>query len=134
MKYLQSIRIALLLLAIFGAGLATGRLSAPAKAVAVQAGDGRQVTALTQLEMLKRQLKLDANQTEKVKPLLEEAVERISSTAVGSPERITLFLENVAKLRGILRPEQQAELDRLVQETERRHRQLFRGKAGARQR
>lgn len=133
MKRNQSIRIGLLLVVIFAAGIATGRFGAPKPVPAVQAADGREVTATGQLEVLKKELGLDETQLAQFKSILEDAVVRMSETKIGSPERIALFRENVAKLRALLRPEQQTALDRLVQETERRFRQNFRGKNRPRQ-
>ncbi len=132
MKPSQFIRILALLLVIFAAGLAIGRLSAVKAPTTVHTLDGRQVTTASQLDALTRELGLSPAQVAEFQPIIEQAVEQMSRLPAGSPERIPVFRETVAKLRAALRPEQQTVLNRLVQETEQRRRQNLRGKAGGR--
>lgn len=132
MKRSQFIRILALLLVIFAAGLAIGRLSARKAPTTVHTLDGRQVTTASQLDALTRELGLEPAQVTELQPIIEQAVEQMSRLPAGSPERIPIFRETVAKLRARLRPDQQAVLDRMVQEAEQRHRQNLRSKAGGR--
>ena len=132
MKPSQFIRILALLLVIFAAGLAIGRLSAVKAPTTVHTLDGGQVTTASQLDALTRELGLSPAQVAEFQPIIEQAVEQMSRLPAGSPERIPVFRETVAKLRAALRPEQQTVLNRLVQETEQRRRQNLRGKAGGR--
>ena len=131
MKPSQFIRILALLLVIFAAGLAIGRLSARKAPTTVHTLDGREVTTASQLDTLTRELGLARSQVAEFQPIIEQAVEQMSRLPAGSPERIPVFRETVAKLRAALRPEQRTVLDRLVQETEQRRRQNLRQKAGA---
>lgn len=132
MKRTQFLRVLTLLLVIFAAGLAIGRLSARKAPTTVHTLDGREVTTASQLDTLTRELGLARSQVAEFQPIIEQAVEQMSQLPAGSPERIPIFRETVTKLRTRLRPEQQAVLDRLVQEAEQRHRQTLRGKAGGR--
>ncbi len=118
----QATRIALLLIAIFSAGILTGRLTAPLP-VAIKTADGRQVTAAGMLELLTKELQLDASQSAQIKPLLEAATDQMSQLPVGSPERIEPFRQSVGKVRALLHPEQRNRFDQLVQETVRRYRE-----------
>jgi hypothetical protein len=118
----QYLRIALLLLAIFVGGFAAGRLTAPAPASASPgfAGPaGRIYTVDDVLTRLTGELRLDDAQRERVRPIVEETVRRMSRLPPRSPERLAAYEDCMAKLRPLLRPDQQPGVDRLLERARR---------------
>jgi hypothetical protein len=118
----QIFRIALALLAIFAGGFAAGRLTAPAPASASPgfAGPaGRVYTVEDVLARLTGELRLDDAQRERVRPIVEETVRRMSRLAPRSPERLAAYEDCMAKLRPLLRPDQHPGVDRLLERARR---------------
>jgi hypothetical protein len=118
----QTFRIAMLLLAIFAGGFTAGRLTAPAPPSASPgfAGPaGRIYTVEDVLTRLTGELRLDDAQRERVRPIVEETVRRMSRLPQRSPERLAAYEDCMAKLRPLLRPDQQPGLDRMLQRARR---------------
>lgn len=123
MKRFQATRIVILLIVIFALGIVTGRLSAPTAPTVLTTSSGKQVTAPGVFSRLAHELKLDKAQESQVAAILDEAAEKMTATAVGSPERLTVFRSYVGKVRAVLNSEQQVRFDQMVRETEQRQRQ-----------
>jgi hypothetical protein len=114
----QTFRIALLLLAIFAGGFAAGRLTAPTPATASASPGftgpaGRVYTVDDVLARLTGELRLDDAQRARIRPIVEETVRRMSRLPPRSPERLAAYEDCMAKLRPLLRLEQQPAVDRL---------------------
>lgn len=124
MRRAQAIQIALLLTAIFAAGVATGRLTAPRGPTYVRNAAGRYVTSVVPLQRLTRQVGLDVKQQEQFRVLLEEMAQEVAKTPPASQERIDIFRKSLPRQRALLRPDQYAAFDEMVRETERRFEQL----------
>ena len=122
----QVIQIALLLAAIFAAGVATGRFTAPRGPTYVKDARGRYITAETKLEQMTRQLKLDENQKEQFRTLLEDIAKEMAQHPALSQERLDVFRNSLPEQRALLRPDQHAAFDQMVKETERRFEQMRR--------
>ena len=126
MKFAQPIRIALLLVAIFVAGIITGRLTAPGSPTQVITAGGRTLTAETVLARLSAEVGLDAFQRAQFRPLLEELAGRMARVPPATPERRDLFRSYVPRMRALLRAEQLAAFERYFKQTERRVDQVIR--------
>lgn len=126
MRYWQVIRIVLLLAAIFGAGVATGRLTTPRGPAYVRNAAGKYNTSETMLNRIATKVKLDAKQQQQFGVLLEELAEGMARIPPGTRERLQLFRESVPRQRALLRPEQYPAFDELVRQTERRFEQSIR--------
>ena len=125
MRRTQVIQIVLLLAAIFAAGVATGRLTAPRGPTYVRNAAGRYVTADLPLERLTRQVGLDAKQQEQLRPLLEETANELVKHPPLSQERLDVLRKSAPRQRALLRPDQYAAFDEMIRETERRFEQLM---------
>jgi len=123
------IQIALLLAAIFAAGVATGRFTAPRGPTYVRNAVGKYVTADRKLEELTRRVGLDAKQREQFRVLLEEIAQEMANHPPASQERLEVFRRSVPRQRALLHPDQHAAFDAMVQETERRYEQVKRRKS-----
>jgi len=119
-KFTQTIRIALLLVAIFVAGIITGRLTVPGSPTQVITAGGRILTGETVLAQLTAEVGLDTSQRARFRPLLEEIAERMARLPPATPERRDLFRSYLPRMRNLLRAEQQAAFERYVKQTERR--------------
>ena len=126
MKFAQIIRIALFLVAIYVAGIITGRLTGPRSPTQVITAGGRILTAETVLVRLTVELGLDASQRAQFRPLLEELTNRMARLPPATPERRGLFHSYVPRMRALLRAEQYAAFDRYVTQSERRFDQAIR--------
>jgi hypothetical protein len=129
MKHVQTIRIAVLLAVIFAAGAITGRLTAPRPPTLVAGPAGRVRTAETVLTRLTSELGLDAAQQAQLKPILEDMAENMSRLGPASVERREVFQNHVPRIRALLRSEQLAAFDRLVERTERTYERMIRRRA-----
>ncbi len=126
MKPAQVIRIVLLLAAIFAAGVVTGRLTAPKPPALVVRTDGLVVTSDAVLARLKRELHLTAGQERQFRTLLEELAREMSPIPPGSNERLMKFRSYVPRMETLLRPEQRADFDHYVSDTEARFKRAIR--------
>src|SRR5690349_6277440 len=87
---------------------------------------GRTVTSDDVLARLTAELGLDAAQKSKAQALVEEASEQMAVLPAASPQRREVFRKLVPRIREILRPDQYAVLDRMVDMAERRWARLIR--------
>jgi hypothetical protein len=124
----QTFRIALLLLAIFAGGFAAGRFTAPvpaptptpASASPGFAGPaGRIYTVDDVLTRLTGELRLDDAQRARIRPIVEETVRRMGRLPPRSPERLAVYEDCMAKLRPLLRRDQQPSVDRMLERARR---------------
>ena len=125
MKRAQIIRIALLLIAIFAAGLLTGRLTAPEPPVLVRNVAGRYSTWETLMARLKEQLALSAEQERQFAPIVEDAARQMSELPPASAQRLEVFRRMAPKMQALLRPDQEEKFQRYVRETEARWQRLL---------
>lgn len=72
---------------------------------------------------------LDAKQREQFRVVLEETAKDLARYPAASQERLEAFRRSVPRQRALLRPDQYAAFDEMVQETERRYEQVKRRKA-----
>ena len=126
MRRAQAIQIGVLLAAIFAAGVATGRFTAPQGPVYVKNIRGRYATSETKVEELTRRLALDAKQKEQFRVLLEDVAKEMAKYAPLSQDRLEVFRKNIPKQRSLLRPDQFDAFDEMVKETEARFEQARR--------
>ena len=126
MKLARILRILLLLVVIFAAGLVTGRLTAPRPPTLMLMADGRIATSETMLTRLEQQLHLTPEQERQFRALFEEAAREMSRFAAATPERMEAFKRFVPRMEALLQPEQRADFDRYVRDTERRYERLLR--------
>ena len=126
MRRTQAIQIVLLLVAIFAAGVATGRLTAPGAPTYVRNAAGRYMSSDDRLDQMRRELGLDAKQQEQFRVLLEDLAKDMAKHPPLSQERIEVFRKSVPRQRALLRPQQYAAFDQMVQQTERRFEQFRR--------
>ena len=126
MKTGQIIRIAVLLVVIFGAGVLTGRMLTPRPRAMILTGTGRYSTSDTALGRLKRHFDLSAEQEGQFATLLEEIAQEMSQLPPGSPERLALFRRNIPKIESLLRPEQRTNFQEYVRTTEMRFQRQMR--------
>jgi hypothetical protein len=119
MDTVRILRIGLLLVLIFVAGVLTGRWTAPRPPVLVPALSGGVRTADMALARMTFELGLDAVQQAKFKPVLEEMAEQLAVLPPRSRERLEVLRQHSPRLREMLRPEQQAAFDRLLEQTRR---------------
>ena len=118
MKTSQVIRIAMLLVVIFAAGLATGRMTAPKPRAQVLHAGGRVVTSDGVLARLTAQLELDADQQRQFAPVLEELAGKFALYPPATPERLQEFRLAVPRMAALVHPPQKAAFDRYVRDTE----------------
>ncbi len=119
----QLLRIGLLLLIIFAAGVGVGRLTAP-KPVAPEAAGfrgprGRLYTVDDVLARLDRELRLDAAQRAQIRPVVEDTVARMATLPPRSAERLAVYEDCMSRLRPLLRPGQQPGVDRMLERARR---------------
>ena len=65
------------------------------------------------LARLTGELRLDDAQRARIRPIVEETVRRMSRLPPRSPERLAAYEDCMAKLRPLLRPDQQPGVDRM---------------------
>jgi hypothetical protein len=126
MRRAQVIQIALLLVAIFAAGVATGRFTAPNGPTYVRNAAGRYVTSDAKLEQLTLRLKLDQQQREQFRALLEETAKELAKYPALSQDRLDVFRKSVPKQRALLRTNQYERFDAMVADSERKFEQARR--------
>jgi hypothetical protein len=120
MTRLQAIRIALLLLVIFAAGVVTGRLTAPQPPALVASANGQEALADVAFGRLNKVLNLSPEQERPFRALLEDIAREMAPLPRGSTNRLELFRKSVPRMAALLRPDQQATLKRYARETETR--------------
>jgi len=128
MKFFQVIRIAILLAAIFAAGLVTGRVTAPKPHALVLHAGGRVATSDAVLAQLAPRLGLDAEQQRQFAPLMEELAGEISVHPPATSERLQVFRRYFPRMAVLLRPEQKPAFDRYVQDLEAKMDRLIRNR------
>ncbi len=119
METVRLLRIGLLLGLIFGAGVLTGRWTAPRPPILVPVAGGGVRTADMALARMTAELGLDAEPQAKFKPVLEEMADQLAVLPPRSRERFEVLRQSGPRLRAFLRPDQQAAFDRLLRRTER---------------
>ncbi len=120
MRKAQTIRITLLLAAIFASGVFTGRWIAPRPPAPIVIADTPPRTSGEALARLSRQVNLDAQQRERLRPVLEEIGEKMAAFPPASKARLELFQRFVPQMRAALRPDQYEAFDRYVELSTRR--------------
>src|SRR5436190_24389753 len=105
MKASQAIRIALLLVVIFVAGVFTGRWFGPKPRTPVLHTGGRMATSDEALARLTARLSLDAGQQRQFAPLLEELAGELASHPLASQERLNLLRRCFPRMLVLLHPE-----------------------------
>ena len=126
MKRAHIIQIVGLLIAIFIAGVITGRLSAPRPATLMVGASGRLVTSEVILARLSRQLSLDTNQQAQFRVLLEEVAVQMAKHSPGTQQRYDIFRNSIPRQKALLRPDQHEVFERVTRQTDRRFQQLIR--------
>jgi hypothetical protein len=120
MKSVQIIRIALLLATIFGAGVVTGRITAPKPPALIVTADGRVATSAQAFARLNAQLDLNPAQQRQFRALFEDMAREMSQLPPMSRERLEVFRRHIPRMEALLRPEQRAAFERYVRDTEQR--------------
>ena len=126
MRRAQVIQIVLLLAAIFAAGIATGRFTAPRDQRYVRNAAGRYVTSDTKLEQLTLRLNLDEEQKEQFRVLLENTAKELAKYPALSQDRLDVFRKSVPKQRALLRTNQYDRFDAMIKDSERKFEQARR--------
>ncbi|MCX7866472.1 MAG: hypothetical protein N2438_05035 [Limisphaera sp.] len=119
METFRILRISLLLVTIFIAGVLSGRWTAPRPPILVPVAGGGVRTVDMALARMTAELGLDTEQQAKFKPVLEEMAEQLAVLPPRSRQRFEVLQQNSPRLRAILRPEQRVAYDRLLRQAER---------------
>jgi hypothetical protein len=125
-KHAQTLRIAALLAVIFAAGLVTGRLTAPRPPALIRTADGRIVASDQALDRLTRYVRLSADQEPAFRKLVEEIAGVMAKLPPASQARFDVFNQNLPRMKALLRPDQMADFDRYVRDTESRWQEQIR--------
>ncbi len=125
MKAARIIRIALLLVVIFGAGVLTGRWSASPPPLGTAHRPAAAASDVTQaaedaLRRLSWHVRLDSPQQDRLRVIVTGVAEEMVLHPRGSRERWQLFEAAVPRMRAELRSDQLADFDRYVELTTRR--------------
>jgi hypothetical protein len=107
----QFIRIALLLAAIFTAGVFTGRWATPRVPPVVYTVEAPRGSPEAVLARMTAEVGLDEEQQAKARPILEEYVRKMAVTPIGSPERLDHLRQCATQIRQLLRPDQYEKFD-----------------------
>jgi hypothetical protein len=128
MKASQAIRIALLLVVIFAAGVFTGRWFDPKPRTLVLKPGGRMGTSDEALARLTARLSLDPEQQGRFAPLLEEMAVELSRHPPATQERLEVFRRFFPRMVVLLHPDQKPAFDRYVQDSEAKMDRLIRNR------
>ncbi len=115
MNTARILRICLLLALIFVAGVLTGRWTAPRPPILVPSVGGGVRTAEMALARMTAELGLDAEQQARFRPMLEEMAGQLAVLPPRSRERLEVLRQHSPRLRAVLRPEQAAAFDRMLE-------------------
>ena len=112
------IRICLMLAGIFAAGVVTGRFTAPQPAPIVinQAQRPRGHTPASFTAEMTRRVGIDTNQQQQILPILWKMVREMQPHPPRTPARMEIFRRTMESIRPIIRTNQIAEFDRLIQD------------------
>lgn len=113
----QQVRIALLLLVIFGGGFVAGRLSAPQPPARFLALSGEWRSTDEVLARMTARFNLDTAQQGQFRPILEAMARRMAALPPRAPERLEVFRDCAGQLRPLLRPNQLPAFDRSVEQS-----------------
>ncbi len=116
MSKARKVRICLLLVGIFGAGVVTGRLSAPRPTPVLMTGQRQAQTPESLAAEFQRRCKLDEFQRQKLLPIFDRMIREMLPYAPLTPERLSIFLKTMEKIRPLLRPEQKEAFEEFVKE------------------
>jgi hypothetical protein len=124
----QAIRIGILLAVIFGAGILTGRWTAPKPRALVMNPAGRFHTSDEALARFMARLSLDPAQQRQFAPLLEEMAGELARHLPATQERLEVFRRFFPRMVALLRPDQKPAFDRYMRDTEAKMNQLIRNR------
>ncbi|MBM3846473.1 MAG: hypothetical protein FJ405_09335 [Verrucomicrobia bacterium] len=122
---MQNIRIAILLMVIFGAGLMTGRWTAPKPSILIPTASGRIAMADEVMSRLRLLLALRPEQERTLSPLVNEISEEVAQLPPASVERVEALRRFWKKMEPLLAPEQKPAFERHVRESENRMRRMI---------
>lgn len=128
MKAAQAIRIGILLVAIFAAGIFTGRWTGPKPRTLVLQAGGRVATSDEALARITARLSLDPEQQRQFAPLLEEMASELSRHPPATQERLEVFRRFFPRMVLLLRADQKPAFDRFMRDTEAKMDRLIRNR------
>lgn len=126
MERFRTLRIVLLIIGIFGAGIATGRYSMPAQPDAPHASaqfsssSGRVITPRLVMLYFDQKLGLRPEQKQRLLAEAQTFVREIGATEPGTSERFDIFGRYYPRVRALLTPDQYTAFDAIVKEHEAR--------------
>ncbi len=124
MKTLRTLRIACLIIGIFGAGIATGRYSMPAQAAPASgpaqfsSSSGRVITPRLVMLYFDQKLNLTPGQKQRLLGEAQKFVREINGTEPATPERFDIFHRYYPRVRALLNTDQYSAFDTLVKDHE----------------
>ncbi len=120
----RTIRVAMAVAVVFASGVAVGRMTAPTKAGAeTSAGrpmiprGGRVQNAEAMLGRMTEELKLTQDQLAQVRPIVREWAEEAKGWPANSPGRHAVAERHLARVRGLLKPEQLPAFDEALEKS-----------------
>ena len=128
MKAAQAIRIGILLVVIFAAGIFTGRWTGPKPRTLVLQAGGRLATSDEALARVTARLSLDPEQQRQFNPLMEELASELSRHPPATQERLEVFRRFFPRMTLLLRADQKPAFDRFMRDTEAKMNRLIRNR------
>lgn len=137
MTILPILRIVLMILGIYAAGVATGRYTMPPPAskptdatVEVSGQKGRAITPQVVTLYFHQKLRLGPRQRQAVLAEAESFVREIATTEPGTRARHDIFRKYRPRIRTLLRPDQAKTFDALMKEHDVKMEEALKAKAG----